>query len=209
MVRSRGPFHKEAFTGKTLFMARTPADPFDEWHDQLATQRSRIRAFGDFEPDVFNRRPEEGKWSIGENLEHLSLSLGPYLGAMELAIDGARTAGRTGTGPWKRGLFIGWFVKSVEPPVKTRFPTFRALVPAEALDRDRVVEQLLRLTGDFGGVIDAMRGLDLGGIRFPSPVLPLLKLDLGSGVDLMLGHNRRHLWAADRILAREPDHDAV
>ena len=94
-------------------------------------------------------------------------------------------------------------MKSVEPPVKLKVPTFRALVPAEALDRDQVVEQLLRLTGDFAGVIDSMKGLDLGAIKFPSPVLPLLKLDLGSAVDLNLGHNRRHLWASDRILAEQ------
>jgi hypothetical protein len=181
-------------------MATTPADPFDDWHRQLAEQRSRIRGLGELDSGVFNRRPEEGRWSIGENLEHLSLSIGPYLGAMERAIDEARREGRTGSGPWKRGFLVGWFVNSVEPPVKLRVPTFRMLVPERALDRDRVVEQLLRLTGDFGGIIDSMRGLDLGAVKFPSPVLPLLKLDLGSAVDLNLSHNRRHLWAIRRIL---------
>lgn len=186
-------------------MARIPADPFDDWHEQLADQRHRIRAFGELDPEVFLRRPDEGKWSIAENLEHLSLSVGPYLGAMEQAIASARSEGRTGEGPWKRGLFISWFVKSVEPPVKMKVPTFRVLEPAKSLDRDQVVEQLLRLTGDFGAVVDSMRGLDLGRIRFPSPVLPILKLDLASGVDLNLGHNRRHLWASDRILERGAD----
>lgn len=183
-------------------MATTPADPFDDWHRQLAEQRTRIRSLGEIDPTAFTRRPKEDTWSVGENLEHLSLSLGPYLGAMERAIEDARAAGRTGSGPWKRGLFVGWFVKSVEPPPKFKVPTFRMLVPAPELDRDRVVEQLLRLTGDLGGVIDSMGGLDLGRVKFPSPVLPLLKLDLASAVDLNLGHNRRHLWAAERIVER-------
>lgn len=184
-------------------MATIPADPYDDWHEQLERKRARVRALGELDPDLFNRRPENGKWSIGENLEHLSLSLGPYLTTIEEAAEEARRRGRTGTGPWKRGWFVAWFIRSSEPPVKLKVRTFRTLVPAESLDRDRVVEQLLRLTGDFGGVIDSMRGLDLGRVKLRSPILPLLKLDLASAVDLNLAHDRRHLWIIDRILERD------
>jgi len=180
-------------------MTKIPADPFAEWHTQLSNQRSRIRALGALDAGAFNWRPEEGKWSVGENLEHLSLTLGPYLAEMERASEEARASGRMGDGPWKRGWFLSWFIDSLEPPVKRRFRTFGSLVPPRELERDQVVEQLLRLSGDFGAVIDGMRGVDLGRVKFRSPLLALLKLDLTSGVELNLAHNRRHLWACDQI----------
>lgn len=189
-------------------MATVPADPFEEWHAQLGRQRTRIRSFGDLDTVAVNWRPEEGRWSIAENLEHLSLSLGPYLSVLETATEEALASGRTGPGPWRRGWFLSWFIGSLEPPVKRRFRTFKALVPARTLERDRVVDQLLRLTGDFGAVIDGMRGADMGRVKFSSPVLPLLKLDLAGGVDLNLAHNRRHLWACDQVLAHQANRGA-
>ncbi len=180
-------------------MAETLSSALDDWTTELDRQREVIRSLAELDAVSFNWRPAPKKWSIGENVEHLSLTVGPYLERIEPAIREGPAAGRTGPGPWKRGLLVNWFVRSMEPPVKMRFPTAPMLVPGSDLNPGDTTGQLLRLMGDLTEAIASMKGLDLGRCTFRSPILALLKLDLGSGVDLLVTHNRRHLWAIDQI----------
>jgi hypothetical protein len=52
------------------------------------------------------------------------------------------------------------------------------------------------------GLIDRVRrssGLDLGRIKFRSPLIPLLRLSLGTWFQFLLAHERRHLWQARQV----------
>ena len=61
-----------------------------------------------------------------------------------------------------------------------------------------------RLQARMAETIEASRGLDLGRVRFGSPFLSLLRFSLGAGFEMLLAHNRRHIWLVHELLAH-PD----
>ena len=48
--------------------------------------------------------------------------------------------------------------------------------------------------------VESSRGLDLGKARFRSPFSSLVKLSLGTGIELLLAHNRRHVWLMREVM---------
>lgn len=184
-------------------MATTTASTFIDWTEALARQEARIRDQAELTRDAFNWRPATGKWSVGENIEHLSLTMGPYLGRINGAIDEGRRNGWTSPGPWKRKWLAHRFARSMEPPVRLGLPTASMLVPGSDLHPSDTVRGCLEHLDALGDSVERMRGLDLGRCTLRSPVLSLLKLDLGSAVDALLGHNRRHLWTIGELKKRD------
>src|SRR4051794_39158658 len=57
-------------------------------------------------------------WSVAECFDHLASINGVYLGKMEGPATAALASGRTRRGPATPGLIGGWFIRSLEPPVK-------------------------------------------------------------------------------------------
>lgn len=137
-----------------------------------------------------------GSWSVAECLDHLAVSNRVYLAAMVPAAAWARTSGRRRRGPARPGLFGGWFARSLEPPVIRKQRAPRKIVPRQSppladavtafFDSHREVVEFLRTNGD----------LDLAGARFPNPFIPGVRFSLATGVHVLAGHERRHLWQA-------------
>jgi hypothetical protein len=48
--------------------------------------------------------------------------------------------------------------------------------------------------------MDDAWGVDLGKARFSSPFLRVVRLSLGTGLSLLLAHNRRHVWLAREVM---------
>ncbi len=66
-------------------------------------------------------RAQPGAWSVAECLDHLATGNRVYLAAMQSPAERALAEGRHRRGPALPSLVGGWFVRSLEPPVKTIF----------------------------------------------------------------------------------------
>src|SRR4051794_36516111 len=67
--------------------------------------------------------PAPGSWSVAECVDHLAITNRVYVGAMsEPAVD-ARNKGKLQRRPIIPGFVGRWFVKSLEPPVRSVFRT--------------------------------------------------------------------------------------
>ena len=66
-------------------------------------------------------RAQPGSWSVAECLDHLATGNRVYLAAMQPPAERALAEGRSRRGPALPGLIGGWFVRSLEPPVRTTF----------------------------------------------------------------------------------------
>ena len=67
-------------------------------------------------------RPQPGKWSIAQNLDHLNRGE-RHLDTLASSIAAARAKGIIGNGPFRYGWLSSWFMKSMEPPPKRKYQT--------------------------------------------------------------------------------------
>ena len=81
-----------------------------------------------------------------------------------------------------------------------RMRTATEMKPDPTLDGPDVLKRFLRVQGDISQVVADARGLDLGKARFSSPFMKLLRFSMGTGLDTLDAHNRRHSWLAREVV---------
>jgi hypothetical protein len=150
-------------------------------------------------------KPGARTWSIAECFLHMAATARLYLGAIDTAIEEARSRGLTGMPPFHHPWTSRWFVRTFEPPPGIRFPAPKPFRPPEAGPPfEPILGAFLALGPEIGARLDAARGLDLGRARVVSPVVPLFRLSLGMAFSLLAVHERRHLYQATEV-TRRPD----
>jgi hypothetical protein len=188
-----------------------PAKPLPERVDDLSlleAQLDAIRREADsltagLTDDQFNWQPDPTRWSIAHCLQHLVVAADGLLELQEAAIDQARQRGFLSDGPYRHGRIGSMITGSIEPPVKRRFKTARALVPTGRHSVQTLVPAFQRRQDRLQQLIARARGVELGKARVPLPGLPILRLTLGQSFTFTLGHERRHLWQA-RAVREDP-----
>ena len=146
-----------------------------------------------------NWRPSEGRWSIAECIAHLTATGNVYLTPLDRAIQRGSDRAMFGGRDFHPTRFVAWLIAQMEPPPKRRMRTFRKIVP-------RGVSVGAQLAADFeamhAALIERIRksaGLDLSRVKLRSPLVPLLRLSLGTSFGFLLAHERRHLWQARQV----------
>ena len=151
----------------------------------------------------FNWAPEPGRWSIAECLGHLNVGADVYIRLIEHATERGRARGLLATGPFRYGFLSRWFMGLLEPPVRTRYKTPRLFYPAPGVQH-RVTDVLSQFESAGRGWDECLRranGLNLARVKVPSPVLPLLRFQLGPLFAGQAAHERRHLWQGKQVRA--------
>lgn len=143
-------------------------------------------------------RPEAGSWSVIECLDHLAKTNRIYLETMRPTALRAREQGRRRRGPAVPGVMGRFFVKSLEPPVK---PSFRGRAPQNIQPRSELslteaLESFVMYQDQVRAFLRENEELDLAGVQFRNPFLPLLRFSLATGLHAITAHERRHLWQA-------------
>ena len=140
-------------------------------------------------------------WSIAECLDHIATANRVYLAAMTEPAIRARQQRRLRRGPATPGLLGGWFVRTLEPPVKptTRMKAPRKIAPRVAPPLSDAVAALVASQNDVRVFLAACADLDLHSVRFPNPFIGGLRFSLATGLNVIAAHQRRHLWQAWRI----------
>lgn len=149
--------------------------------------------------DQLNWQPSPGAWSIGQCIEHLCITNELYLPAISGALANQPTSPVEEIQPVR---FDKWFIKHfVEPSTQTknvRAP--KKIVPGSQVDLS-VLDRFLRSNQSTRELILRARNYDVNRIRFKNPFIPLLRFTVGSGIEIMARHERRHLLQAERVKA--------
>ncbi len=140
------------------------------------------------------RRPPSGKWSPVEHVDHLIKVNQDYLRALDQALGRGRAAGKTGTGPFKGSVVGRFFARSMEPPVRRRMKTMRAMLPDSDLPVEPTLAVFLDHQASIRELLVAAEGLDLDAIRMSSPFVKMVRAPVFSWFSVVLAHNRRHIW---------------
>ena len=151
--------------------------------------------------DQFVWKPSPIRWSIAQCIEHLNTTARLYLPELDEAIANAIRRGTYGEGPFSYNVFGRFFTAAMEPPQRFRVASPKEFEPPAERPRSEVMAAFRAYQVQFVDRLRQANGLDLARAKVRSPTYPWLRFSLGSGFALMLAHERRHLWQAQRLTA--------
>ena len=149
--------------------------------------------------EQLGNRPQPGRWSLAEIFVHLNLTTQTYLPELDRAIEEGRARGVTGGGPFKLDLMGKLFVKYLEPPYRMKTKAPGMIKPLLQGPAGEALPQFLRSQELVVKRLEAANGLDLGKVRFVSPLASVLKMNLLSPFAVLTSHQRRHLWQGWKV----------
>ncbi|MBW8879448.1 MAG: DinB family protein [Acidobacteria bacterium] len=153
----------------------------------------------ELDDERLNWRPDESSWSVAQCLDHLNVANRVYLDPMRQALEAARSRGEIRRGPIHPGALERWFVRTLEPPPRRKFPAPRKIVPAQRKTRDEVAGEWSRVQAELADLLREAAPFDLNAARFRNPLFPLVRFGVGTGFLVMDAHERRHLWQARQV----------
>jgi len=161
---------------------------------QLADSRERLlRTIEGLSSEQLQYRPAPGRWTVAENLEHLTFVEGRVLGLIQKSLSEGPTTS-------KRSAFEGQDSALVED-IQGRITRFQAPTPVEPIGRwpdDQLLDQFetaRRQTHDFASSTQAdLRNHFLRHPRFGD-------LDLYQWLLLVAAHCDRHRVQAEEVIA--------
>ncbi len=148
-------------------------------------------------PSQLNWTARPGVWSIGQCLEHLCITNEVYLSAMSNSLVGHHTEVVQDITP---GWFGRWFIREViEPssaPKRRRAP--RKIKPGVMIEPS-VLDRFHRTNREAREFVERARNYDVNRIRFRNPFIPVIHFTVGTGLEILSKHERRHLLQAERV----------
>jgi hypothetical protein len=146
-----------------------------------------------------NWRPSEGRWSIAECVAHLTATGNLYLDPLDRAIERGHARAMFGGREFQPNGIGRWLIAQMEPPPKRKTRAMKKITP-------QLVQSGKTLATEFEAMhrelIDRVRrstSLDLSRVKLRSPLIPLIRLPLGTWLAFLVAHERRHLWQARQV----------
>ena len=147
-------------------------------------------------PEQLNWHPAPGAWSIGQCLEHLCITNEVYPPAMSSSLAGKPVSAVQDITP---GPLARWFIRSfIEPSAQSkRAKAPKKIVPGARVEPS-VLDRFLRSNQTVRELVRRASEYDVNRIRFRNPVIPVIRFTVGTGLEIISGHERRHLLQAER-----------
>ncbi len=169
--------------------------------DAVARMEALVRGLT---PEQRRWRPRADSWSVTECLDHLNRSVALYLKVMRVSFERERQNASLPRKSFRIGFLARQFVRFLEPPYRLRAKAVKSISPPSDLNPVEVEKEFYRLRLDLRGFVLEASHVDMGAIRFASPLAPILKFNLAEAVQVLAAHDRRHLWQAENV-TKSPD----
>jgi hypothetical protein len=120
-----------------------------------------------------------------------------YLPPIARALDGRSHAPVQEITP---GWFGRWFIRTqIDPSTQRRRGRAPGkITPADHVDRS-VIDQFVRSNDTVRDLVRRASAYDVNRIRFVNPFVPLVRFTVGTGLEIVWRHQRRHLLQAERV----------
>ena len=147
----------------------------------------------------FNWQPAPGRWSMAGCVDHLNKSAsGLFIPKIDSAIATARARTLTSNGPFAYPALERWAIRNNDAPAKMRFKAPKSMQPAPNLPLAQARSEFVRWQDELAKRLQEADGLDLRRAKETFPFWPLT-WSLGSLIQMMLAHERRHVWQARNV----------
>lgn len=149
--------------------------------------------------EQFNWQPGGGRrWSIAQNLDHLTQGNIEYAAPVERAI--ARAKPRADRAPGVPNFLAARFIAQMEPPVGMKLKAPPRIVPRSDLDPQDARAAFDASVDRIKELLDRAWAVDLTRTRFANPFLKGLPLfNIASAFLILLAHTRRHVAQAAAV----------
>ena len=145
-----------------------------------------------------NWRASPGTWSVGQCLQHLLTANDVYLPPIAAALAGRPVSPVPEITP---GWFGRWFIAAyIEPssPSRRRGRAPGKIAPAAEVGAD-VLDRFLKSNDTARDLVRRAAAHDVNRIRFVNPFIPVIRFTVGTGLEIIWRHQRRHLLQAEGI----------
>ena len=143
-----------------------------------------------------NWKAHPATWSIGQCLDHLRISNDMYCRAISNSLEGRPVAVVQEIRP---GWFGQWFIRNnIETSTETKRRAPKKIEPVAEVEAS-VLDQFLVSNRNARELVYRARNYDVNRIRFTNPFIPLIRFTVGTGLEILWKHERRHLQQAERI----------
>jgi uncharacterized damage-inducible protein DinB len=170
--------------------------------NRAVIDRIRDRVSG-ISPDTLTRRPPNGGWSVAEVLEHLIVSADSYLSRISTLLQATEEVVAGANAMWKPSLMGGLLAQSLRNPRKLPAPKLYKPGPSP---RPRVLDEFLQRQEDVGRLIAEAGAMDWRRVRMRSPVLPIINMNLGDALTVLVVHAERHAAQIERVIEQTATH---
>ena len=179
---------------KTLDYRRFLKDEFDRQESYANAMLSGL------DSEQLDWKPDEESWSVREIVEHLRLTNEAYLSEVSMAVrrsDMTEPEGQEYVTP----KLAQRFINAVGPNGNDKTPVPKVLVPHSEHTPENTLELFLKhYTAVQEFMIEATM-TDLVRTKLKSPIMPILKFQLGDAFKIILMHNERHLKQIERLMS--------
>ena len=147
--------------------------------------------------EQLNWRPAPDAWSVGQCLEHLYKTNQVYLPPIASALDGHSPSPVDEITPgWFGRLFIRTYIDPATQRRRGRAPG--KAVPAPHVD-PAILDLFLRSNDAARDLVRRASAYDVNRIRFVNPFISVIRFTVGTGLEIIWKHERRHLLQAERV----------
>ena len=180
-----------------------------EFFDQLTNELLALRVlaqqrFRPLSPEVLNRRPSPGRWSVGQCLEHLNIVGGHYLPEISARVTKALADGSRPAPTAKHGFMGRRFIEAMRTPASKRtFSSPERYAPTGTRLPRTVTEVFSRQLDELLRLVLLARQVNANSVRIPNPLFPLLRLRLTDQLEFLVVHIQRHVAQAEAVLQHQ------
>ena len=165
--------------------------------DLLTNDETAKRLLAGLTNEQLNWQPAPGSWSVGQCLEHLCIMNEVYLPPISAAFKEKPDSPVKQITP---GWFGGWFIRNFAEPTsgskRVRAPA--KIRPASHVELS-VLDRFLSGNQSCRDIIVRAGSTNVNRIRFWNPFIPGLRFTVGTGLQIIVSHERRHLLQAERV----------
>ncbi len=152
------------------------------------------------DPGYLLQQPATDKWSVAQVIEHLNAYGKYYLPLLEKALERAPQAKNNW---YKPGWFGDYFTKMMAPKegaVKNPMKAFKNYRPSPDVDSKNVLDEFLRQEQQLLAMFLEARKVDIGAVRIPVSIAPVIKLKAGDTLRFIVAHHQRHFVQVENTL---------
>ena len=147
---------------------------------------------------LLTRRPQPDRWSAAECVAHVTLTNQHY----PPLIRGALEQAPPGDGPYGmdfRGRLLRWIL---EPPYRSVVKTMPSMEPQSGESPEQVLAGFLASQEELLKLLESARGKALEKTTITSPFSKRMRYNAYSCFQVLVAHERRHLWQAEQTLVQ-------
>ena len=150
--------------------------------------------------EQFHWQPYDARgWSIAQCLDHLAIMNTHYGKAIRMGIEDGQHRKLRRDGPARPSFFGRRFIRSQEPPVTLKLKAPKVGRSPQNKPREEILRAYHEAHDFVRRLIRDAAEIDLNRSTFRNPFIPIVRMRVGTGLAVLAGHDRRHLWQAQQV----------